>query len=35
MYKEIIKELERKMTKSIESYETELTTVREIGRAHV
>ena len=33
MYKEIIKELERKMTKSIESYETELTTVR-AGRAN-
>ena len=33
MHKEIIKELERKMSKSIEAYETELTTVR-AGRAN-
>ncbi len=33
MHKEIIKELERKMLKSIEAYETELTTVR-AGRAN-
>lgn len=33
MHKEIIKELERKMKKSIESYEDELTTVR-AGRAN-
>ena len=33
MHREIINELERKMSKSIESYETELTTVR-AGRAN-
>ena len=33
MHKEIINELERKMSKSIESYETELTTIR-AGRAN-